>query len=172
MERKLLLLGLLTMHEMHGYQINEMIDAHLGASIDFKKPTVYKLLRQMQADGWLEERAEETGNRPTRRVYTITDAGRKAFFEVLRQSLAGYTPLDFMGHISLGFLDMLPPNETIDLLKQRKARIRDLLETVQSDDQHHGSMQLIIEYQIRHFEMEKSWLDDVIKHVADDISQA
>ena len=168
MERKLLLLGLLHMGEMHGYQINEMIDAHLGASIDLKRPTVYKLLSQMEDDGWLEERMEESSNRPTRRIYAITESGRKAFVELLRESLAEYNPLDFMNHIGLAFLDTLPREETIELLKQREAHIQHYLEMVRNYDPHHGSMQLMIEYQIGHLEMELSWLNQVIRRLAAD----
>ena len=40
MERKLLLLGLLRQHEMYGYQINDLIDAHLGSNITLTKQRV------------------------------------------------------------------------------------------------------------------------------------
>ena len=94
MERKLLLLGLLLSHEMYGYQLNEVLDAHLG-SINLKKPTIYKLLDQMANDGWLAFRDEREGNRPTRRVYAITDDGIKTFHRILREQLADYRPADF-----------------------------------------------------------------------------
>ena len=90
MERKLLLLGLLRSQEMHGYQINELIDAHLGTSIQLKKPTVYKLLATMVDDGWIRYYEEQEGNYPTRRVYQITPEGEEAFQRLLRQSLADY----------------------------------------------------------------------------------
>ncbi|MFA9564800.1 MAG: SDR family oxidoreductase [Acidimicrobiales bacterium] len=51
MERKLLLLGLLRSHEMYGYQLNEFIDSHLGATVHLKKPTAYRLLNTMVDDG-------------------------------------------------------------------------------------------------------------------------
>ncbi len=86
MERKLLLLGLLYSHEMHGYQLNEVLDTHLGTSIQLKKPTVYKLLNQMATDGWLTFREEREGNRPNRRVYAITEQGGEVFQRLLRET--------------------------------------------------------------------------------------
>ena len=53
MERKILLLGLLRQHEMHGYQLNELIDAHIGTSLQFTKPTAYRLLQKMTEYGWI-----------------------------------------------------------------------------------------------------------------------
>jgi DNA-binding PadR family transcriptional regulator len=47
MERKLLLLGMLRFNRLYGYQINEMIDVHLGTSIKLTKPTAYRFLNQM-----------------------------------------------------------------------------------------------------------------------------
>jgi len=88
MERKLLLLGLIRMQEMHGYQINELIDAHLGTSIQLKKPTAYKLLEAMMKDGWITDREEQEGNYPTRRVYSITPEGNAAFQRLLREKVS------------------------------------------------------------------------------------
>ena len=69
MERKLLLLGMLRNHPMYGYQINDLIDTHLGSSISLTKPTAYRLLNQMTEDGWIEFNEKQVGNRPVRRVY-------------------------------------------------------------------------------------------------------
>jgi DNA-binding PadR family transcriptional regulator len=48
MEYKLLLLGLLKSAEMHGYQLHETIEDHLGNSAQLKKPTLYKLLNTLR----------------------------------------------------------------------------------------------------------------------------
>jgi len=75
MERKLLLLGMLRDHEMHGYQINEMVDIHLGSSVQLTRPTAYRLLNQMADDGLILFKEEQEGKRPPRRVYSITPQG-------------------------------------------------------------------------------------------------
>jgi DNA-binding PadR family transcriptional regulator len=161
MERKLLLLGLLHDHEMYGYQINEIVEAHLGSSIQLKKPTVYKLLDQMAKDGWLTFREEREGNRPIRRVYAITAAGKDTFQTLLRELLADYRSANFPTHIALGYLDVVPPDEALVLLGKRRSVIEDLLEVARNHAEHPGSMQLVIDHQIHHLESELAWMDRV-----------
>ena len=77
MERELLLLGLLREKGMHGYQLLEFIDTQMSMCVDLKKPTAYFLLERMTATGWIRFEQSQEGNRPPRRVYTITPKGRK-----------------------------------------------------------------------------------------------
>ncbi|MCP4538006.1 MAG: PadR family transcriptional regulator [Chloroflexi bacterium] len=165
MEKKLLLLGLLRMQEMHGYQLNELIDSHLGTSVHLKKPTAYRLLNQMTDDEWITFREEREGNRPPRRVYTITPNGEAAFQRLLRKSLADYKPVDFVGNIGLLFLDAVPAEETTSLLQNRRAIVGSLLQKVQTHEESHGSFQLMLEHQKRHLATELEWLDEVITRI-------
>ena len=165
MERKLLLLGLLREHEMHGYQINELIDAHLGTSIQIKKPTVYKLLDDMVDDGWVKFHEEQEGNYPTRRVYKITPEGRKAFRQLLRQSLADYRPVSYLGNIGIMYLDPLPGKDVSTLLHKRREQIERLAQGIQADEEHQGGFQLMLSYHLRHLSTELEWLDEVISHL-------
>jgi len=165
MERELLLLGLLRMQEMHGYQLNEIIEVHLGSSVHLKKATSYHLLSKMTEKGWISYREERRGNLPTRRIYAITVAGESAFQHLIRESLANYAPVDLCGNISLAFLDALPADEAVELLKQRKVAVEDLLRRVDSHPQHSGSFKLLLTYQTRHLRAELDWIDQVIGHL-------
>ena len=66
MEKKLLILGLLLSHGMHGYQLNEMLEHNPGTPISLKKSNAYKLLDDMEKDGWVTHTLEKEGNRPQR----------------------------------------------------------------------------------------------------------
>ena len=48
MESKLLILGLLLSHEMHGYQLYEVLSQNPGTPISLKKPNTYRLLGDME----------------------------------------------------------------------------------------------------------------------------
>jgi len=165
MEKKLLLLGLLRTQEMHGYQLNDFIDTSLAICVDLKKPTAYYLLNKMYCDGWITCKEERAGNRPPRRVYTITPAGEIAFQRMLRESLSDYKPVQFRGDISLAFLDSLPPVETLSLLRKRHLAIKRQLQMAQTIPIHSSSLQLLIEHQIRHLSAELDWLDEVITRI-------
>jgi DNA-binding PadR family transcriptional regulator len=167
MERKLLLLGLLRTHEMHGYQLNEILDRHLGASVHLTKPTAYRLLNEMTREGWITFNEERAGSRPTRRVYAVTAEGEAAFQRLLRESLASYQPATFQSDISLAFLDELPVDESAPLLRRRRATIAELLQRMDSDESHHGSFHLVIEHRVHHLSAELAWLDGVIARWGD-----
>lgn len=163
MERQLLLLGLLRLQDMHGYQLNEAIDAHVGLSINLKKATAYDLLRKMEAEGWVSHHEEREGNRPPRRVYAITPDGEVAFQRMLRTGVAQYTPGEFPTAIPLAFLDELLPGEARTLLGKRRAAIAKQLDEIPPPDEHHpGSLGLIMEHQRRHLQTELNWVDELI----------
>jgi DNA-binding PadR family transcriptional regulator len=164
MEKKLLLLGLLRMNEMHGYRLNELIDAHLGKSVLLTKPTAYNLLEKMTEDGWIVYSEEQAGNRPPRRVYSITPEGEAAFQSILRESLATFKPAEFRSDIALAFLEVIPPAEAISLLQKRRKAIEVELEPyLNFGDQHHeGGFQLLIEHQKRFLKAELTWSDEIL----------
>lgn len=170
MERKLLLLGLLRGSDMYGYQLNEVIDTHLSTSVFITRPTAYRLLNQMADDGWVAFHEEREGSRPTRRVFSITPEGERAFQENLRACLAAYTPAEYQSITCVGFLDEIDAHEAIPLLEERKERIINLLETIIADESHQmSSMQYVIDHNKRHLQTEMEWLQDVINKVKETI---
>ena len=152
MERELLLLGLLRQQEMHGYQLYEFIEQDLAACTDIKKSTAYYLLNKMASDGWINEELAQEGNRPLRRVYSLTPAGEAKYQQALRANLADFQPAYFPGDIGLAFVDDLPNDEAVRLLQQRRARLEDALNQVKAAPIHKGSMQWTIKHQIRHLQ--------------------
>lgn len=147
MQRKLLLLGLLRQHEMYGYQINDLIDAHLGTSINLTKPTAYRLLHNMAEQGWISFREEKAGKRPTRRIYTLTETGEAEFQELLRFCLGQYEPAENANTVCLAFFDTLSPEEVLPLLEKRRAAIEELIAMKKSEQSHSGAFQLIYDHQ-------------------------
>ena len=162
MERKLLLLGMLLQHDMYGYQINELIDAHLGSSITLTKPTAYRLLHNMAEQGWISYREEKVGKRPTRRIYTITEIGEIKFQELLKSCLGQYEPAEITSTVCIAFLDTLPLEEVLPLLERRRAAIEELIVSMKSDQGHHGGFQFTIDHQIRHLETDLEWISELI----------
>ena len=171
MERQLLLLGMLRFEEMHGYQVDQVINAHLEPSFQLKKPTMYKLLNKMVDQGWITFREEQEGNYPVRRVYAITPAGEEAFQQLLRQSLGHYRQVNF-NDIALAFLDALPAGEALPLLHQRRESISQFLESAQAhisnQDAHQDGYQLMLLHQVHHLSAELAWMDELIGRLQGD----
>lgn len=165
MERELLLLGLLRQGESYGYELHQFIESNLSFCTDLKKPTAYYLLDKMENEGWITQEDEQVGNRPTRRVYRMQPEGERAFQTMLRQALAEYTPATFAGDVGIAFLDAVDPTEAPRLLGRRRGQLTAALQAAQQVPPHAGSLQLVVEHQVRHLQAELDWLDEVISRV-------
>jgi DNA-binding PadR family transcriptional regulator len=82
---ELAILGLLIESPMHGYELRKRLTGLLGAFRAFSYGSLYPALRRMQADGLIAENAAPAGTpvRRARRVYQLTDAGRRRFAELV-----------------------------------------------------------------------------------------
>ena len=160
-ERELLLLGLLRRREMHGYQLSEFLDTHLGLFFHLKKATAYNLLGKMEEKGWVESREEQEGKRPPRRVFTITAEGESLFQELLRSSLGEYLPAVFPGNVPILFLDALPRDERKALLKEREGLITERLGFLETLEDHHEHP--LLDHKLQMLKTERAWVQGLIK---------
>ena len=104
MEKKLLILGLLHSLDMHGYQLNELLQKNPSTPITLKKSNTYKLLSDLEKEGLVTHIQEQSGNRPQKRVYTVTEVGKEEFFRLLRENLSTFPSPEFPGVVGLDFL--------------------------------------------------------------------
>ena len=165
MEKKLLLLGLLLSHDMHGYQLNEMLQHNLGMPITLKKSNAYKLLNDMETDGWVTHQEEQEGNRPMRRVYTVTEEGEVAFYRLLRENLATCPSPQFPSVVGLDFVYALPAEEVITLLEQRHQAIEAKFQQLDGASVEIRESHLAVEYLHHYYATELQWLADVINRL-------
>ena len=156
--RALLLLGALTVRSGHGYQINDFIErCHVG---ELKKPTVYALLDRLEAAGHVSVQTEQEGNRPVRRVYTLTPSGQALFADLLRDNLGTPDLGAGSGDIGLMFLDYLPRPEAIACLQQRLAGLDAALATTPDVPPHGGhlTVNLALDHQAALRRADRAWL--------------
>jgi DNA-binding PadR family transcriptional regulator len=75
------LLGLLTQKPKHGYELHRYFTdpSALGQVWHLGLSQMYKLLKELERQGYLEVTLEEQENHPDRKVYHITSSGRAAF---------------------------------------------------------------------------------------------
>lgn len=163
MERQLLILGLLLNENMHGYQLNEHIEHTLGFYTDLKKPTLYYTLDKLEKQGYVRPQIEQEGNRPERRVYEVTAAGRAYFLDLLRRTLGDFAHVTYGDDIAIAFMDQLPAAECRRLLAEKRQKTQVVLDRLRSSPPHGGSFQYVIAHHITHLEAEVKWLDDVLK---------
>lgn len=160
-ERELLLLGLLRKREMHGYQLSEFMETHLGLFFDIKKATAYNLLGKMEEKGWVTSREEQAGKRPPRRVFAITPEGEELFQNLLRGALPEYRRAAFPGNVPILFMDALPTHELEDLLDQRRDAIRERLVALETHLDHVDHP--LFDHQLMILKAELSWLESLLE---------
>jgi len=166
-EKKLLLLGLLRNGDMYGYQLNEFIDTHLGTIVNLTKPTAYRLLKQMAEDGWVFYREERAGNRPPRRVFSISPEGEHIFQESMRMCLADFKPPEYTSTICMSFLSEIEKVEAILLLGKRADKISGLLKDMETESAHQSeSINLVLDHHKRHLQFELDWLRELVEQIS------
>jgi DNA-binding PadR family transcriptional regulator len=135
-ERILLLLGLLSTERQHGYQINEFIERNLGQVSQMRKATAYALLNRMSNAGLVEASSEQEGNRPPRRVFSLTPEGARLFSDMLVGVLAEPVIAEPPGDIALMFIDHLDRDVAVAAIEARIASLTVAIEALESSPPH------------------------------------
>jgi len=96
--RDLLILAVLADGPSHGYGIIKAVEDRSGNDVLLDPANLYRCLRRMSADGWIDE-LQPTGRDDRRRTYRITARGRtilrgevqrlESLLRGLRPSIAG-----------------------------------------------------------------------------------
>lgn len=167
-----LLLGLLKGQKQHGYQLNEFIDRNLSRFITMKKATAYSVLDRMLAKGLIAEEQTQVGNRPPRKVYTITPAGEAHFALLLRESLGRPRESEFYGDLGLIFLNQIAPEQALELLQDRQKVLSAncaALKRIPLHDGHLGQglfgVDLAVSRQTALMEADLAWLTHTIEEL-------
>ncbi len=171
MDRKLLILGIIRAGDIHVYELNKFLEEHAEGVISLKKSTVYSLLERLEKQGLIRHYETQVGNRPTRRVYALTETGEVEFQRLLRTRAGTYVAPQLHGVISLEYLSLLPLAEATDLLKQRRAQAMVVAQQYAADHtppQAEGEVEpnplagIGLEYLRRFYTAEVEFLDEVL----------
>lgn len=158
----MLLLGLLLSHEMHGYQIHELLNDNPIIPISLKKSNAYRLLRKMEEKGWVTHKNEQSGNRPQKRVYSITENGAKAFYKLLRTNIASFPSPEFPAAVCFDFLHLLPTEEVISLFTKRLSILQSKMVEIENLPPEIKQSHLAADYVNEYYKNEIKWLNGVI----------
>lgn len=167
-QRSLILLGLLMSQSQHGYQINEFIEENLSTVTDMKKPTAYATLDRLSKKGYIDIRTEQEGNRPLRKVYSINESGKDYFYNLLLTNLSSVENVNYQGDVGLMFLDFLPIEKTIQALKKRLDKSKELLETFYKTPVHNirTGVNIAVEHKITMLKAEITFIEKVINQLS------
>jgi len=83
MSIKYAILGLLQFKEMHGYRIKKLIERDFGFMWTVNYGQIYPALKSMLDDQWVTMSVMAKTDSPDRKLYSITDQGRREFLSWL-----------------------------------------------------------------------------------------
>jgi len=155
---------------LYGYELKKRIEEEASDFSQIKLSNLYYHLRFMNEKGWLEAQKEETGKRPAREVYSITQAGVTAFHKLAKEYLISVVRFDFPLDGALFFSGNIKPETFITGLDISQKAISESLarikahraETLSHVPEHYRPIaELIFSHHEIHFDAEQKWLNQV-----------
>ena len=155
-------LALLAASPAHGYEIKRGLEERFGTVIaPLNAGQIYTTLQRLERDELVADDAVAQSGRPDKRVYRLTDAGRRALEEWLGTASAPTRLRDdfFMKLTFARAIGIAEPAEMI--ARQRTAYLRSLgeLERVLAERAEDDTTLLVVEGAALHLEADLRWLD-------------
>jgi len=171
MSTRLVILGLLRDQPLHGYEIKQIIEEHMGDWTSIAFGSIYFALGKLSEEGMIEMVAtEKEGNRPSRSIYQISEAGRAEFLRLLREVWNEPERQFFAIDVGLAFMNALPSEEIKGYLQTRVGKLEGLLQYLGSHEQEQmeqpevpGSATAIFEHSRAHMAAELAWTKKVLE---------
>ena len=77
------LLGLLNYKPATGYDLKAAFESSINLFWNASLPQIYRTLKQMEKSGWLTFTTEHQAGKPSRKIYQLTEKGKKELLEWL-----------------------------------------------------------------------------------------
>ncbi|MEU7637328.1 PadR family transcriptional regulator [Streptomyces sp. NPDC039016] len=160
---RLPLLALLVSGPAHGYELKQALEALLGAA--YPRPNVgqiYVTLGRLEKTGLIEGEEVEQPDRPNKRIYRITTAGREAVDAWFEDATVEPRVRDeFFVKLALVSRSGTADQGTL-INKQRRhylKRLRELSRLAASEDRDNRVAHLLIEGAMLHIQADLEWLE-------------
>ena len=102
------LLALLRVGPLSGYELQKQFAMSVGHVWHAPDSQIYPELRKMEAEGLIEGEEQPRGQRATRRVYHVTEAGNRAFLDWMQTPLE-YARVRDPAHLRAAYLEAASP---------------------------------------------------------------
>lgn len=164
MSVKFTLLALLYQRPMHGYELGKHFSAVINAEWDVKPGQIASTLGRLHEAGLVEYAVEESGDGPDRKVYSITDLGRRELEGwYLTPEVRDYRLDDtFYVKLVLSLLGGPVPPEQV-LIAQRRELFQQLHQAAEllrkADARTQLPWVLLLEGAIMHLEADLRWIE-------------
>ncbi|MCX6688685.1 MAG: PadR family transcriptional regulator [Methanoregula sp.] len=132
-ERESAVLGLLSERPLYGYTIEKIIEERgMRHWTEIGFSSIYYVLKRLEQQHLITSTSEQPDTRPSRNVYTITDAGRTALTEAVRSFLSQFTPMRSPFSLGIANGTLLSCDEIHTCLAERLRVIDEVILHMQS----------------------------------------
>jgi DNA-binding PadR family transcriptional regulator len=160
-------LGLLALGARSGYDIKGAVDGSTRFFWAASYGQIYPELRRLEAEGLIAGEHAPNGAR-SRRVYELTDSGRKALAEWL---LGERVTIEYRDEslLRLFFADALPREQALGLLEARKRGHEEYLGVLRAIDERPGQdpdfVDLVLRWGIDFNEWGRQWCEQQLRRL-------
>ena len=155
----LALLGLLEREPSYGYDLKRDYDAYFGRGKPLQFGQVYATLARLTRDGKVAPGEMEAGGGPDRKLYAITDGGKREFETWLRQPIEPAPHLQTDLFVKVVFALMLGRSAERYLDTQRAAHLRRMRELTSLKREGDLVDTLLADHGLFHLEADLRWID-------------
>ncbi len=111
------LIAILRVGPLSGYDLQKQFSQSVGHVWHAPDSQIYPELRKMEAEGLVEGEEQARGERGTRRVYHVTDAGNEAYLQWM-QSPLDYQRVRDPAHLRAAYLENTTPDSARAFLRR------------------------------------------------------
>ena len=167
---RVVILGLLCKGSLYGYEIKQRIEEYMGDWTDIRFGSIYFALDRMNEGGYVTVKEEVVvGNRPTRKVYDITEKGRNEYLKLLRNLWTHQKRIHYPLDIAVFFMQSLPQEEIVLYLQERIKQFEHALAYLAEHERENKDLPrqgaYIFDHSRMHLKAELDWLCAVLNDI-------
>lgn len=171
-EREAAILGLLFEKPLYGYTIEKIIEKRgMRHWTDIGFSSIYYVLKRLESRNFIESSCQPQDDKPSRKVYTITDNGRHILKDKIQSLLSQNKRIASPFDLGLAHLHLLSQKEAVACLKDRVIALQHAIEMVKSHQDHHIQHKrpyhifALSDHALAHLYTEKRWVETFIEEV-------
>ena len=167
----LYILGLLMRYgDMHGYQIKQVIDRQISDFANIKLANLYYHLNKMVKEGLIAGKTAQEGARPKKKVYQITDKGKKEFAECLVKAQFEFLQFEFLFDGVLYFREHINEKEISAVIDKKIDILENLIHELKNHQKHtlessspQSNLYItsIFSHHLLHYQAELTWYQEL-----------
>jgi DNA-binding PadR family transcriptional regulator len=162
---KHVILGMLSEGPLHGYELKAVFESQIVPDGALNFGQVYTTLERLHRDGLVEHDTVSQSERPDKKVYALTPAGREAVREWLDQPTPQPLDLRHETYLKLTLARHLRSEDPLAVLRAEHrasfARLHELSQaaTVAESEQHPLATRLMLDLAVTRLEAFIKWLE-------------